>query len=392
MSNRTLSSTEVGRRLRVSREAAGLTQARAASKIGIARTTLVAIEQGVRRARTDEIQRLAQAYSTSVNAILRTESVFVALIPRFRKITGTEDPESLAAAKLLQHLVRAEVELEAILNAPRRFNYPRERPLMRGDVNAQAQHDATELRHWVGLGLAPVRNIASLLELDLGVRLYIRPLTSGISGLFTFEPSIGACILLNANHPRSRRNYTAAHELGHFLSVRGRPSVMRSDQVPKSREERYANAFARAFLMPARTVGQMFQQVTTGATHLTRRHVIVLAHYFKVSREAIVRRMEELQLVRRGTWDWFRRNGGITDQQAQAARSESVGRSEESDESSDLTTSRFHLLAAEAWRRELLSEGQLAQLLHLGRVHLRQILDEAEDDRRMEHGAPKLPG
>ena len=44
-----------------------------------------------------------------------------------------------------------------------------------------------------------------------------------------------------------------------------------------------------------------------------------------------------------------------------------------------LVSRRLGLLAAEAHRRELLSEGQLARLLRLGRVDLRRILDAADD-------------
>ena len=67
-----LSAPNVGARLRVARETAGLTQADAASSIDVARTTLVAIEKGQRRIRTDELQRLARRYQTSVNALFAT--------------------------------------------------------------------------------------------------------------------------------------------------------------------------------------------------------------------------------------------------------------------------------------------------------------------------------
>ena len=64
---------------------------------------------------------------------------------------------------------------------------------------------------------------------------------------------------------------------------------------------------------------QKFAEVTAGSDRMTRRHVIVLAHFFGVSREAMVRRLEELSLVKPGTWDWFGANGGITDEQARQA-------------------------------------------------------------------------
>ena len=132
-----------------------------------------------------------------------------------------------------------------------------------------------------------------------------------------------------------------------------------------SREERYANAFGRAFLTPARTVMQRFREITAGATRLTRRHVILLAHAFGVSREAMARRLEELGLTKPGTWDWFVANGGITDGQARQVLGDLAAIDTDKHEADRPTTLRLNLLAAEAWCQGFLSEGQLARLLHL---------------------------
>ena len=384
-----LDPAEIGRRLRVARESAGMTQAHAAASIDVARTTLVAIENGQRAARIAEILPLAKLYDTSVNALLRGESVHVDLVPRFRKLTTCKEEASDEAARLLEALVRAEVELENLLGVTRARNYPPQRPLMPGDVRIQAENDATELRHRLGLGLAPVYNVMSLLELDLGVRVYVRGFDSSVSGLFAYDEQVGACMLLNANHPRARRANSAAHELGHFVASRQAPEVLYRNGQENSREERYANAFARAFLTPGRTVMQRFQDVTQGATHLTRRHVILLAHAFGVSREAMVRRLEELGLTKPGSWDWFEGNGRITDEQARQVLGNMTAA--EPVDTKSPTTLRLSLLAAEAWRKELLSEGQLARLLRLDRVQLREILDGEEAEGGDAHGAPKLP-
>ena len=69
----------------------GLTQTDAAADLRVARTTLVAMEQGRRRVRTDELQHLARLYGTSVNAVLRREAVHVDLVPRFRKLSPAHD-------------------------------------------------------------------------------------------------------------------------------------------------------------------------------------------------------------------------------------------------------------------------------------------------------------
>ena len=389
MSKEGLDPVEVGRRLRIARETAGITQAHAAGSIDVARTTLVAMEKGQRAARTAELLPLAKLYDTSVNALLRRESVHVDLMPRFRKLSTCKGESSDEAARLLETLVRAEVELENLLGVVHPQNYPAQRPLMPGHVGTQAEADATELRHNLGLGLAPVRDLLSLLELDIGIRVYVRPLDSRISGLFAYDDQIGGCVLLNANHPRERRVQSGAHELGHFVSSRQAPEVLYQDDHENSREERYANAFARAFLTPARAVMQRFRDVTQGASHLTRRHVILLAHTFGVSREAMVRRLEEIGLTKTGSWDWFQANGGITNSQAEQV----LGDSEGTDpvEEKGPTTLRLSLLASEAWRQELLSEGQLARLLRLDRIQLREILDGVEVEGGDADGAPKLP-
>ena len=207
---------EVGERLRVARESAKITQAAAANALEVARTTIVAIEQGQRRVRLDEVQRLAGLYGTSVNALLRREAVHVDLKPRFRR-AGEQDADVEASAEALTRLLQAELELENLLGVKRSRSDPPERPLLPGDVVLQAEQDAFEFRQWLGLGLAPVHDMVALLELQLGARVFVRKLPPKISGLYAFMEEPGACILLNAAHPRDRRAQTAAHELGHFI-------------------------------------------------------------------------------------------------------------------------------------------------------------------------------
>ena len=372
---------ETGERLRIAREAAKITQADAASAIGVARTTIVAIEKGERRVRMSELQRLAKLYGASVNALLRRESVHVDLTPRFRKLNA-DDAAADAAATLMTDLAKAEVELENLLGVKRTRNYPPERPILRGDVRLQAEQDATELRQRLGLGVGPVPDIITLLELELGVRVYIRRFDGRISGLFAYDDALGACMLLNANHPHERRTQTAGHETAHFLSTRHEPEILHYDESENSREERYANAFARALLTPVRGVMQKFSEITAGSDRMTRRHVIVLAHFFGVSREAMVRRLEELSLVKPGTWDWFEANGGLTDEQARQVLGALMPPDAAKADADRPTTLRLNLLASEAHRRELLSEGQLARLLHMDRVELREVLGS----REMEEG------
>jgi Zn-dependent peptidase ImmA (M78 family) len=390
MSGDRLTDAEIGERLRLARESAKLKQADAAALIGAARTTIVAVEQGKRRIQMDELQKLATAYGTSANAILRREAVHLDMVPRFRKLAEAGNDAVEDATRLLNDLVRAELELENALGVSRTRNYPPERPILPGEVRAQAEQDAQELRDWLGLGPGPVVDIVSILDLQLGIRVYVRPLYGKVSGLFAYDDTAGACILLNANHPHERLTQSGVHELGHFVSARRQPEVLTEDELFTTREERYANIFQRCFITPARAVRQLFAEITAGQSHLTRRHIILLAHALGVSREAMVRRLEELKLARDGTWDWFVANGGITDDQVRQVLGEIPAREMDA-RAWGIVPPRLALLAREAWKREMYSEGQLARLLRLNRHEIREVLDGAEKEESEANELVKLP-
>ena len=387
---RKLSNIDIGRRLRTARESAALTQADVARKINMARTTLVSIEKGQRRVRIEELQKLAALYKTSANAILRHETVCLDLVPRFRRLRQSTNAAVEKAVQILNGLVSAETELEAVLGIKHERRYLPERQILPGDIKEQAEQNAQELRNWLGLGPGPILDIVSMLDQRLGIRVYIRKIDSKISGLFAYEEDVGACVLLNANHPVDRIRQSAAHELGHFYSARQRVEIYTED-TPSSREERYADHFARCFLTPAREVKERFVNITAGQSHFTRRHVILLAHQSGVSREAMVKRLEELSLVKRGTWDWFLSNGGITDEQAREVLGNLPERHISVLLSGGLVPPRLSLLAREVSKRNLYSESQLAQLLRLSHYEVREVLDGVENEQEEANEIFRLP-
>lgn len=389
-----ISAQEIGRRLRLARENANIRQNDAAKVIALSRPTLVAIEKGERRIRIQELQALASHYGVSVNGLLRREAVHTDLLPRFRRLNDTESAQTIEAVHLLNNLVRADVELENILGINCSRKYPPERGINQGNVTDLAEGHAQELRDWLGLGSGPVTNIFNLIEFDLGIRLYQRRLTtkSKVSGLFAYDDRVGACILLNANHPWTRRVYSAAHELGHFIGTRRSPEILEVDEHFRSREERYADAFGRAFLTPQTSFSRSFRELTAGASKLTRRHIILLSHQFDISREACIRRLEELDLVRKGTSEWFKNNGGITIAHERAVLGKEAQREDPTKEDADRPISqRMALRAYEAWRRELMSEGQLAELLKVQRVALRELLDQIELEEQNTDDVLNIP-
>lgn len=367
-------SPSIGEKLRAARTAAGLTQDRAASELGLARTTLVAIENGDREAKPEELVKLAALYETSVNALLRPSKIRVDLVGQFRRNlrTGTGDAAELESLRLLEHLATSYAELESRLVRHQNTDYPPERQIGRGRLEQQAEDVAAEVRARLGLGLRPIQDIFALAEFELGIRLFIRPLPKGVSGVFAYAPEVGACVVLNRNHPRSRRRWTLAHEIAHLLTSRNVPTVD-FEGIPQREVERFADFFAAAFLMPASAIRRAFEDFVAVEARFSPRHLILLAHRFCVSLEAMGRRLEQLELLREGTFEVLRGRGLNADMVRQVL-------GHPLDDGEDDLPTRMAVLGAEAFENDLVTEEQLAELLALDRVSTRALLDALTDD------------
>jgi DNA-binding XRE family transcriptional regulator len=70
--SKVINSQALGQALRTARKHAGLKQEEAAQLIEVARTTIVAIEQGIRPLHARELSGLARAYSVDANELLQT--------------------------------------------------------------------------------------------------------------------------------------------------------------------------------------------------------------------------------------------------------------------------------------------------------------------------------
>ncbi len=363
----------VGERLRVARNGTGLTQEQVAQKLNVARTTVVAIERGDRAVRPDELIALAELYGTSVHALVRKTAVHVDLTGQFRRAAGTTDEESAEAMKLLNRLAASSVELERRLRRPLVADYPPERALTRGRLDAQAEDLAAELRSRLGLGMAPIPDLVGLVELELGIRIFIRGLPSKIAGVFAFHPEVGACVVLNAKHPRKRRAWTLAHEIGHFLTKRHVPDVVLLPKAGKPATESFADYFAPALLMPSAVIRRAFADTVAAETRFSSRHLILLAQKFHVSVEALCRRLEQLDLLPQGTYEALRDRG-------LSAKTVRTVTGEDDELSAFAPPSRLTLLAADAFSAGLLSEGQVADMLAVDRIEAREILDALDAD------------
>lgn len=358
----------IGERLRVARTDARLNQEDAAKALSLSRPTMVAIEKGQRKVKWEELDQLAQLYKVPINRLLAQDAVQLDLQGRFRRVDVNEEEAAEAIAQL-NRLASASVELERLLGLKLSPAYPPEQRIGPGSVDRQAEEAALELRHRLGIGLAPIPDIVSLLENELGIRVFVRGLASNIAGVFAFDPVVGACILLNAKHPWERRALTAGHELGHFLTNRSAVDLVELNESLPSADERFANAFSHAFLMPPTAVRRRFQDMVEADKKFTPRHLILLAHTFHVSIEAICRQLEKLELLPQGSFESLKRRGFNKD----AVRGV-IGDPAPTNGTIPKNPRLAHLVSS-AFRRELASEGQLASMLGLDRVEVRELID-----------------
>lgn len=362
-----------GERLRVARSGVNLTQDAAAASLGMARTTLVAIEKGQRSVRPEELIGMARLYDVSVGKLTSPDAVHIDLSAKFRRTEGREASRAATEAlALLNRLATGAVQLERLLDQPLRTDYPPPIRINPRGIDQQAEDAANGLRARLGVGLAPIPDLIGMLEVELGLRLFFRPLPSQIAGLYAYDPVIGACILINANHHWKRRVQTAAHETGQFVSDRSHADILEEHEVSLSIEERFARRFGPALLMPAPGVRARFDQLVGSQNRFDVRQLILLAHQFGVVSEAMCRRLEELALLSRGTWDSIQDRGFATDLERSVIGEVAVH------PKPPRIQPRLAYLASIALERELLSAGQLCDLLAVDRVELREALEPFE--------------
>jgi Zn-dependent peptidase ImmA (M78 family)/DNA-binding XRE family transcriptional regulator len=377
----------LGMRLQEARKATGMTQGDVAIHLGMARTTVVAIEKGERKLTPHELLQFASLYRRSVSYLVSKRVVAESLVPQLRASQKVVEPSYDKAVADLQDRAEDYVELERILETPLARRFPAEYDTRGAAPERIAEDVATAERNRLGMGDGPIGNLRERLENDVGIRIFYFPMESKLAGLFGYSDILGACIAVNANHPRDRRNWTLAHEYGHFLMTRYKIeiTVLTMGRKP-SAKERIADSFARYFLMPASGLNRRFTELHRVASKgITLADVCNLANLYQVSVQALVLRLEDLARLPVGTWERLRAEG-FRVQQAQKLLGIDAN-----PPLKELLPQRYVSLAVEAFRKGYLSEGQLARFLRTDRVAARLQVEILDNEIHAENGGSFTP-
>jgi Zn-dependent peptidase ImmA (M78 family)/DNA-binding XRE family transcriptional regulator len=376
-------------RLRAARESRGLTQAQAAAELGVSRPLLIAIEKGSREVGSGELIKLAQIYGKPVSELLRPTPPPLAIGARFRAaLAHAPNAENLPdvvaqledrADNYLDLLRRAHSEPPGRLQPARSISHL--------DPWQAGEDLATEERNRLGIGDGPIRPLREVLEIEVGLRIFLLPLPNHVAGLFVNVETLGGCIGVNINHPAERRRWTMAHEYAHYLATRDRAEVTPVTQRrQKPESERFADAFAANFLMPRSGLSRRFHELKRSKQgKVTPATLVQLAHAYAVSVQALTLRLEDLHLVPTGTWDRLRDN----DFQSRAA-ARLLGL-EPGEQAADALPLHYRLLAVQLYADGEITETQLARYLGTDIVGARRTYQQlTETGDVSEDGSPQI--
>ena len=139
----------------------------------------------------------------------------------------------------------------------------------------------------------------------LGVRVERAELGEECSGVLLRKGG-AAVIGVNYSHHPNRQRFTIAHELGHFLLHKGEKYVDKGmatvqfrnaeSSTGTQREEREANQFAAALLMPVEWVRREFEKHPFDLGDDTT--LTAMCRLFGVSSQAMSYRLAKLRLLR----------------------------------------------------------------------------------------------
>ena len=365
-----ISSQQLGERLADARKRARLTQAEVSERLGVARTTLVAIEKGERRPSHSELVRLGEILATSVHDLQRETFLRAEISPRFRSGGAVAD----AVEQLRTLGVRyAELErLHDVHRVPARLaalgTYLTVATAQLGDRLA-AEDAARTVRGVLGLGDEPALHLDDRLEVEAGLRIFRLELSANIAAILVWIDGVGPCVALNAAHGPERARWSLAHELGHLLRDPEAGDVIDESTSMKRADEIFPERFAIEFLLPAAGVQKRFADKCR-AGRFTLVDLFALARFFEVSFRAMTLRLEELRLLPQGAYQNLIAHRISPGHVAyHEARARPPGQPRKLPE-------RYVELAVAAYDQELLSEGELAAYLETDIADARRIHQE----------------
>jgi transcriptional regulator with XRE-family HTH domain len=242
--------------LRKARENRGLSQAAVAKKLRLSRTLIAQIELANRPVTADELGKFAELYEVPAVDLAGTrvaidDPVTVTLLNLAPALIKEFDGQSRIHGVLGELMATA--HLERLLERPARTGppaYPLPSPRTLADAIRQGGEVAEQERQRLGVRDAPLPALADLCAAQ-GVPVFALQLPDTLSGLFIAHESVGRAIVVNLADGDVDQRLAIAHSYAHAVcepmgTIRVCTKANANELI-----ERRAAAFAAALLLPA---------------------------------------------------------------------------------------------------------------------------------------------
>jgi len=278
-------------RIRLARRKAGLSLRELAAEMDnkVTAQAIGKYERGEDIPSSGVLIALGKALKVSVSYLMDTQGLILSGVEFRTKANTTAADRATVETELLEWIERY-LQIEHILDldsAEWMPPFPAPKKLRAID---DAEELAQEVRSKWMLGIDPIPNMTELLE-EKGLKVLIVPLPERVSGFTCIvareEGASGLpVIVVNREFSLERRRLTLAHELAHRL--------IDPNSLDDKAEEKAANLFAGAFLMPRE---HLLREVGKQRNALGYKELIALKRLYRVSGAALLMRLRQIGVI-----------------------------------------------------------------------------------------------
>lgn len=350
----------IGNRLKLARDAAGLSLRDLQDRIGglVTAQAIGKYERDEMMPSSSVLLALAKVLGVSPEYLLSKRDIALSEID-FRKHTAAGAKEERTVEAIVVDYAERYLQLEELLpDALRVWKAPAAKEFSIDSVD-DAELAAEKLRGLWKLGIGPINSMTELLE-EKGIKVVAIEMAESVSGSKAFarqgpiDPA--ALIVVNSKHNGERQRFTLAHELGHLV-------LRFEDQLSEKQQEKAADRFAGAFLMTQELLRKL---VGKSRNLIPMGELLVLKGFFKVSIASLVVRCRQLgilvQVAYGRMWSELKAHGLVD-----------IGSAEPEPIPKEVPT-RMQRLCLRAIVEGAISESKAAELLRISRKSLDQQL------------------
>lgn len=261
------------------RKGNSLSQEELASLAGVTRQSINNYENAKTLPDSKTLSALARALGVKLDDLLRLDST---TLPNFRFRAHTSfDKKPQFAAQVLR-LLEDYTALEQAVGIP--TYAPESTPCHHVEGNEKRIAEAaTQFRHRLGLGDAPIPNLFEAVE-EIGLKVLRQDIPiPGFFGLSACSLEQGAFVLVNThNISIERQLFTLGHEIGHLIFHRGEYQDNLTSEETKEEEkarESVANHFASHLLVSQKALDRalnVFSDLTQMKAHFRVSYTMML--------------------------------------------------------------------------------------------------------------------